>query len=132
MGVDPSAVEVVRQFYQAVADGDLEAAGTSFGEHAVWMLPGGGPIAGEHRGWAAIHDDFLAKLDPLSGGTLRVDLIDVAVGDRHVVPVQHATAKHRGKWLDITGCQLMKIEGGKIVDVRGHYSDQYASDDFWS
>ena len=132
MSVDPAAVDVVRQFYKAVGDRDLEAAHACIGEDAVWILPGRSQIAGEHRGWEAIHGDFLAKLDPLSGGTLRVVLTDVAIGDHHVVAVQHATAEHRGKRLDITGCQLMRIEDGKIVDVRGHYSDQYAFDDFWS
>ena len=84
----------MRRFYEAVADRDLEAAADCFGRDAVWILPGQSPIAGEHRGRAAIRDDFLARLGPLSGGTLRVDLIEVAVG--------------------------------------GHYSDEYAFDDFWS
>lgn len=132
MGVDPAAVEVVRRFYRAVADRDLEAARACFGEHAVWTIPGRSAIAGEHRGWDAIRDDFLARLGPLSGGTFRADLTDVAVGDEHVVAVQHATAQHGGKRLDITGCQLMSVEDGKIVEVRSHYSDQYALDDFWS
>ena len=132
VGVDQSAVEVVRRFYRAVANRDLDLAGECFGETVVWTLPGRSPIAGEHCGWDAIRDDFLIKLDPLSGGTFRVSLLDVAVGDEHVVAVQHATAQARGKSLDITACQLISIEDGKIVKVRGHYSDQYALDDFWS
>jgi ketosteroid isomerase-like protein len=132
LSVDPLAVEVVRRFYRAVADRDLEGAGACFGEDAVWILPGRNPIAGEHHGWDAIRDAFLARLGPLSGGTFRADLTDAAVGEEYVVAVQHATAEHRGKRLDITGCQLMRVEGGKIVSVRGHYSDQYALDDFWS
>jgi len=63
---------------------------------------------------------------------LAVRLVDVAVGERYVVAVQHATAEHHGKRLDVTGVQLMRVEGGKIVEVRGHYSDQYAFDQFWS
>jgi uncharacterized protein len=74
----------------------------------------------------------LAKLGPLSGGSFKAELTDVAVGDNYVVAVQHATAEHRDKKLDITGCQLMTIEDGKIVNVRGHYSDQYALDNFWA
>ncbi len=49
-----------------------------------------------------------------------------------MVAVQHATAEHRGKRLDITGCQLMKVKNGKIASINGHYSDQYALDEFWS
>jgi uncharacterized protein len=131
MSSDPSA-EVVRRFYRAVADRDMEAARDCFAEDVVWRLPGRIPIAGEHRGWDAIRDDFLVKLGPLSGGTFRVELIDVAVGADCVIAVQHATARHGGKSLDITACQVIKVEDGKIAEVRGHYSDQYALDDFWS
>jgi hypothetical protein len=60
-----------------------------------------------------------------------VDLLDVALGDHSVVAVQHATAQHGGKRLDVTGCQLVTIEDAKIVHVQGHYSDQYAFDAFW-
>jgi ketosteroid isomerase-like protein len=83
-------------------------------------------------GRAAIRDDFLSKVGPLSGGTFKADLVEVAVGHAHVVAVQHATAEFRGKALDITACQLIRVADGKIVEMRGHYSDQYALDDFWS
>ena len=79
----------------------------------------------------AIRDDFLAKLGPLSGGTLRADLTDVCRGDRHVVAVQHATAHHDGRSLDVTACQLMRVENGRIAEARGHYSYQAALDAFW-
>jgi ketosteroid isomerase-like protein len=124
--------EVVARFYKAVADRDLEAAGACFHEQATWVLPGVSPIAGEHRGWGSIRDDFLARLGPLSDGTFHAELLDVAVGERFVVAVQRATAHRERKRLDVTACQLMSIEDGKIVSVRGHYSDQQALDDFWS
>jgi ketosteroid isomerase-like protein len=50
MSVDSSAVDVVRRFYKAVADGTLAAAGACFAAGAVWILPGRSPIAGEHMG----------------------------------------------------------------------------------
>jgi ketosteroid isomerase-like protein len=128
---DIGAVKLVRRFYAAVAERDLDAAGACFAEDAVWVLPGDSAIAGAHRGWAAIRDEFLAKLGPLSGGTFRARLMDVCVGDQYVVAVQHATADHEGRRLDVTGCQLMRIEDGRIVEVRGHYSDQRSLDEFW-
>jgi ketosteroid isomerase-like protein len=131
-GVDPSAVDVVRRFYEAVADRDLDAAAACFDEHGVWILPGRSQIAGEHRGLDAIRDNVLRKVGPLSGETFRAELTDVALGDRHVVAVQHATAERDGRRLDVTGCQLIRVEHDKIVEMRGHYSDQYALDAFWS
>ncbi|MEO6827443.1 MAG: nuclear transport factor 2 family protein [Microbacteriaceae bacterium] len=125
------AEHVVRRFYQAVADADFAAAESCFAPDAVWHLPGNSPISGDHRGWSRIRDDFLAKLGPLSGGTFRADLLDVAIGDTYVVAVQHATASLGSRSLDITGCQLIRVENGVMVEVRGHYSDQAALDAFW-
>lgn len=129
MAVDASAVH---RFYQAVADRDPVAAEACFAPGAVWHLPGSSAIAGDHVGWREIWDDFLSRLGPLSDGTFRADLIDVAIGERYVVAVQHATAHTDERSLDITGCQLMTLdEAGRITDVRGHYSDEAALDDFW-
>jgi hypothetical protein len=52
-----------------------------FAPDAVWILPGRGPMAGVHRGVAEIHANFFARLGPLSGGTFRAELLDVAVGE---------------------------------------------------
>jgi uncharacterized protein len=128
---DLSAVDVVRKLYAAIADRDLDAAAACFAEDAVWVLPGSSSLASTHRGWASICADFLAKLGPLSGDTFRAQLLDVCAGETYVVAVQHATAQHGGRNLDITACQLMRIEGGRIVEVRSHYSDQAALDAFW-
>ena len=132
MPAETSAAEVVRRFYEALGDRDMDAVRACLHKDARWVLPGHSPVAGDHRGPDAIVNDFLAKLGPLSGGTFSARLIDVAVGADHVVAVQHATAERGEKRLNITACQLMTIEDGQITSVRGHYSDQYALDEFWS
>jgi ketosteroid isomerase-like protein len=124
-------VAVVRRFYAALAAGDLASAGKCFREDAVWHLPGSSRIAGTHRGWPAIRDDFLAKLSSLSGGTFRAPVLDLAVGTEYIVAVGKGIAEHAGRRLDVTVCQLMRVQDGKIVEVRGHYSDQAALDAFW-
>jgi ketosteroid isomerase-like protein len=124
--------DVVKRMYAAINEGDVAAAAACFAPGAVWVLPGRGPLAGTHRGVQEIHQSFFARLGPLSGGTFRAELLDVTEGERYVVAVQRATAAHGGKTLDVTGCQLMTVEAGRITEVRGHYSDQYALDEFWS
>jgi ketosteroid isomerase-like protein len=47
------------------------------------------------------------------------------------VAAVHATADHAGRRLGLTVCQLMRVQEGRIVEVRGHYSDQAALDTFW-
>lgn len=124
-------VAVVRRLYAAVAAGDLAGIAACFHDEAVWHLPGRSPLAGTHRGWAAIRDDLLAKQAPLSGGTFRPVLLDLAIGDEAIVAVVRATADHAGRRLDQTVCQLMRVREGKIVEVRGHYADEAALDAFW-
>src|SRR5262245_56439903 len=118
--------DVVRRLYDLFGRGETAAAAECFAPEAVWVLPGRGPVAGTHRGVREIYENFFARLAPLSGGTFRAELLDVAVGERYVVAVQHATAERDGQRLDVTGCQLMRVEDGHIVEVHGHYSDQYA------
>jgi ketosteroid isomerase-like protein len=118
--------------YEAINAGDVATAAACFAPEAVWILPGRGPMAGTHRGVQEIYANFFARLGPLSGGTFRAELLDVAEGERYVVAVQRATGHRDGEAFDVTGCQLMTVEDGRITEVRGHYSDQYALDDFWS
>jgi ketosteroid isomerase-like protein len=131
MNVMNQDIDTVRRFYAAVDARDLGTAEACFALDATWHVPGNSPIAGDHIGWAAIRDDFLARLGPLSGHTFRAELLDVAIGQEYIVAVQRATAVNQGRHLDITGCQLMRTEHGRIAEVRGHYSDQCALDAFW-
>ena len=117
--------------YQAIADRDFTAAESCFADDVVWHLPGKSLIAGDHHGWPQIRDNFMAKLGPMSGGTFRAELLDVAIGEQFVVALQHATASARGKVLDITACQRITVHDGLIHEVRGYYSDQEALDAFW-
>ena len=124
-------VAAVRRLYAATAARDLAAIEACFHPAAVWHLPGTGALAGTHRGWPAIRDDVLARQGPLSGCTFRAQLLDLAVGEEYIVAVVRATAAHDGRRLDQTVCQLLRVEGGQIVEFRGHYSDEAALDAFW-
>jgi hypothetical protein len=91
-----------------------------FAPEAVWHFPGKSAVAGDHRGRPAIRDairDFQARIGPLSGGTFRGGLLDVAVGEHYIVAVQHGSAQHEGRKFDVTACQLMRVEAGQIVEV---------------
>jgi uncharacterized protein len=129
----PTAEDVatVRRLYAAVAAGDLSAIAECFHEEAVWHLPGVNSLSGTHRGWFAIRDNLLAKQGPLSGGTFRAQLLDLAVGSEYIVAVVRATADRAGQRLDQTVCQFMRVQEGKIIEVRGHYSDEAALNAIW-
>jgi len=130
-GTEHPNAKIVRRLYGAWALGDMEVVKSCFVHDAVWHLPGQSPIAGDHQGADAIIR-FFGKLKALSGGTFKAELTDVVASDRRTVALQHATGMRGSKRLDLTVCQVMRIQDGKILEVRGYYSDQYALDDFWS
>jgi uncharacterized protein len=121
----------VRRLYEAVAKGDATTAADCFAEDAVWHLPGRSLIAGDHRGRDAI-GKTLATLKRLTNGTFKAALMDILVGNSHVVALQHATGERSGKKLDLLACQLITVRHGRIESMQGFYSDQYALDAFWS
>ena len=124
-------VATVRHFYAALAAGDLVTAEGCFHENAVWQVPGNSRISGRHHGWPAIRDDFLTQLRSLSGGTFRAEFLDLAVGAEYIVAVGKGIAEHDERRLDVSVCQLMRVENEKIVEVRGHYSDPAALEAFF-
>jgi uncharacterized protein len=123
---------VVGMFYEAFAVRDFTALRALFREDGVWHIPGRSPISGDHRGVDAVVDGFLRDVVARSEDTLRAEPLDVLASDRHVVVLQRSTGQRAGTALDITVCQVFRVEGGKIVEVTPHYSDLYALDAFWS
>jgi uncharacterized protein len=61
----------------------------------------------------------------------RARLLDLVVGAEYIVAIGKGLAEHGGHQLDVTVYQLMRVQDGKIVEVRGHYSDQAALDAFF-
>jgi ketosteroid isomerase-like protein len=128
-----SDVDVVRRAYAALAAWDLDTLESLFAWDAVWILPGTSAISGIHRGWPEIRDQFILLLGPLSGGTLHADLVDVAVGEKYIVAIQRTSGCLKGRKLDITSCQLVRMRHGLITEVSGLYTaEQLAEiDAFW-
>ena len=128
LGHFPTGVTVI------TAMGDDGPAGLAVGSFfSVSLDP---PLVGfcpnkASSSWPAIRDNLLAKQGPLSGGTFRAQLLDLAVGTEFIVAIVHATAERADYRLDQTVCQLMRVHNGKIVEVRGHYADEAALNAFW-
>jgi len=123
-------VTLARRLVAAFGQGDLATVGQSFAADAVWELPGSSPIAGTYKGPEEIVG-FLAKAYELSGGTLRVDLIDILGSDWGAVQVQQVSAEHRGRSLRCVEVLAHQITDDKIVHTY-HRPDQRAIDAFFS
>lgn len=120
---------LARDLIAAFLAGDLATVSGFFAADAVWELPGRGVLAGEYKGPEQIVG-FLARAFELSGGTLRLDVLDVMGDDWGAVQVQEVFAEHGGKHLDCVEVLAHRIVDGKIVHTY-HRPDQYAIDAFF-
>jgi len=124
-----SNAALVRTMIEKFLHGDLAAVGRCFAADAVWELPGRGTLAGEYKGPDAIIG-FLARAFELSGGTLRLDVLDVLASDTGAAHVQRVTADNRGRQLDCVEVLAHEIVDGLIIHTY-HRPDAHAIDAFF-
>ena len=68
----------------------------------------------------------------MSHGTLRTELVDVAVSKGHVVAVHRATGKHNGLTLDSTSYEVVLVVRGRVQEVWAFHTKQAEVDAFWT
>ena len=123
---------LVRRLFDAFARRDLAAILAVVPEDVVWHFPGRhGRLAGTHRGRDAVLA-FLASVQELTGGTFGLDLVDVTASDAHAVALFRGHGERNGRRLDNPTSLVMRIELGRIVEVREFVWDLYQVDEFWS
>lgn len=121
---------LVRGMIDAFGCGDLAAVGACFAADAVWDLPGRSAVAGTYTGPDEIVG-FLARAYELSGGTLRLEVLDVLGSDQGAAHVQRVQAERDGRALDCVEVLAHEIVDGRITRTY-HRPDQYAIDAFFS
>jgi len=124
-------MDLVRFYFDAVARGDLEAAGNSFADDLVWHQPGGNSLSGAHRGKGAVFGLMGAFMER-SAGTFRIDTVDqlFANGDLVAATIRFS-ASSGGKSMSMAGVDLLRVADGKIAEVWLFSADQPAEDAFW-
>jgi ketosteroid isomerase-like protein len=120
---------LVRTVIDAFQRGDLATVRTHFAPDAVWELPGRGALAGEYKGPDAIVG-FLARSFELSGGTLRLTVLDVLASENGAAHLQLVTAEQTGRTLRCVEVLVHEIVDGLIVRTY-HRPDAYAVDAFF-
>ena len=118
--------------YAALAAGDIHQLEQCFARDAVWHEPGSNIYSGDRVGWPEIRDEFLALLGPLSHGTLRTELVDIADSEEYVVAVHRATGKHNGLTLDSTSYEVVLVVRGRVQEVWAFHTKQAEVDAFWT
>jgi len=130
MSEHPNA-RLIRHGYEAFAKGDLEAVREFMAPDVVWHEPGRGPLAGDHKGPEGVLA-LLAELGARSGGTFRIDVVDLLASAERVVAVQEESALRGDRALDVASAVDFEIHQGRITEVTVYHADTYQFDEFWS
>jgi len=91
----------------------------------------GGGLSGEKRGRDAIIGYF-GELAARSNGSIKVNVEDLALGDRYAIGIHTTHAKRDGKSLDQREILVFRISGGKIREGLEFPEDSAQLADFWS
>jgi ketosteroid isomerase-like protein len=123
--------DLIRGGYEAFAQGDIPGVLKVFSPEIVWTIPGRSPLAGVYRG----HDGvlgFFTQLGERSGGTFRLELVDLLANDTRAVALTREQAEREGRALDVRGVHVWTIADGQATTFLGLPDDAYAEDEFWA
>ena len=127
---------LLRKGYQAMADGDAATVVGMFAADGVMHSTfEGPPLGGDRRGHEAI-GALLGSLFQWTGGTLRLDVQEIFVGEDHGVALVRESARRAsdGATLDVLETHLFRFRGGEVAEfwdlpVAGKQSEH---DEFFS
>lgn len=123
---------VVRRFYQAFVNGDLATIDSLMTEDVSFHVPGSGSNAGDYQGKQAVFG-FFGKAAAATGGSLKLELLDVMAGEQHVAAVATYRAEREGRApLQNNLVHLIKLRDGRIARSWFHSRNQYEVDAFWA
>ena len=123
--------ELLRRLFTAFAEGDGATIQAAMAPGIRWHTPGGNLLAGDPEG----RDAVLAQLRrsaELTGGTYRVEVLDVLEGVDHAAVVYRGTGQRDGRDLDLLHVALYAIAGRQVHEVWIAPLDQAAFDAAWA
>jgi uncharacterized protein len=112
--------------------GDLDALMEQLTDDVVWHVGGDHPLSGDYRGKAAVRA-YLDRVSELTGGSLKLEPIDVLASDRFVGIFHRVEAEASGRKLDTAMVQARRVaEDGRYSEYWALAEDQRAVDEFWT
>ena len=124
-------IEIAKTYIKAVQTNDQATLGGLIAPDVIWHQPGNNQFSGTHQGMASV-GPMLGKMMEVSKGTFAITRADhyMANGDWVAISIEFA-GERDGIQLKQAGVDLIRIAGGKIVEVRLFSSDQALEDTFW-
>lgn len=126
-----NTIDIAKAYIQAVQTGDQATLGSLISPDVVWHQPGKNRFSGTHRGMAAV-GPMLGAMMEVSKGTFAITRADhyMANGDWVAITLEFA-GEANGHTMKQAGVDLIRIDGGKIVEVKLFSSDPAQEDAFW-
>jgi len=121
---------LMRRALHAFQTGDMAILTEVFDEMVVWRVPGRNRVAGDYEGREATFA-FFGRLMELTGGTFKVESLDILANDRGGVFVDRVTATRDGRSLDIRLMLHVTIQDGRIVEGYDQFHQEHLWDTFW-
>lgn len=124
-------IDIAKAYIEAVQTNDQATLGSVISPDVVWHQPGNNRFSGTHRGMAVV-GPMLGTMMEVSKGTFAITRADdfMANGDWVAITLEFA-GQANGIQLKQPGVDLVRIEGGKIVELWLFSSDQAQEDLFW-
>jgi uncharacterized protein len=126
-----SQIDIAKNYIRAAQTGDQALLASLISPDVVWSQPGKNRFSGTHRGLPAV-GAMLGGMMEISGGTFTISRADHFMENGNWVAIHlEFQAQRNGAQLAQSGVDLLRIEDGKIVEVRLFSSDQEQEDAFW-
>ncbi len=126
-----SQIDIAKKYIRGVQTGDQALLASLISPDVVWHQPGNNRFSGTHRGLAAV-GAMLGSMMEVSRGTFTIARADQFMENGNWIAIQiEFQAQRDGARLTQSGVDLLRIEGGKIVEIRLFSSNQEQEDAFW-
>ena len=124
--------QLLEDWFAGQARTDIPAMQDMLAEDVVWHVPGRNLLSRDYHGKAEVFG-FFARARELSGGTVRIEPIEIFAGDQHAVALVRVHAEREERRLDgELQAFTFRVEGGRIAEFWFLVEDRYAVDAFWS
>lgn len=123
-------IQVVRDFFAAYGEGDLDGIAKVMAKDVKWHIPGRHPLSGTKVG----RDEVVAFFNQLKSAGFKAEPIYFGADGKHVVDIHRGWSNAPGKPnVDTIWALVYRIKDGKIVEATNLSADQDAANFFfWS
>jgi uncharacterized protein len=125
--------QIVMDFYDAAARGDMDHCVSLFSEDVTWTNIGTTKFSGTYRGKQALIEQLLGPLfAQLKNGISTTIQNLIAEGDVVVAQTTGMAETHDGIPYNNSYCQVIRIRNGQIAEVTEYFDTQLTASVFGS